>query len=339
MTTTPRTVLVTGGAGYIGSHVVVDLIASGHVPVVIDDFSNSDPSVFDRIRELADADVEWVRGDITDAAALHDVFESHDIDAVLHFAGRKAVGESCEKPELYFDVNVGGTAALLAAMNDHGVREMIFSSSCSVYGEAGGGPLTEESPTGPTNPYAWSKLTCESMLEQVAQRREGFGAVSLRYFNPIGAHPSALLGEDGRENSPNIMPRLLEMASGDRDHLTVLGDDYPTRDGSCIRDYLHVIDVARAHVQALDLVSEPGHRVINLGTGVGTTVFELARAMSEASGNEVATVVGDRRPGDVSELVADPSLARRVLGWSAEYDVADMCADAWRHHLARARRS
>lgn len=333
-----RAVLVTGGAGYIGSHVVADLLADGRTPVVIDDFSNASPEVFDRLRELTGHDVEWMEGDITDAAAVAEAFRRWDIGAVMHFAGRKAVGESCAEPELYLDVNVGGTATLLAAMRDAGVRRFVFSSSCSVYGETGGEPLTEDAPTGPTNPYAWSKLTCEGMLGHVTRHREGFAAVSLRYFNPIGAHPTALLGEDGRADSPNIMPRLLAVAAGNLDHLTVLGDDYPTRDGTCIRDYLHVVDVARAHVLALDLLDEPGHRVLNLGTGVGTTVLELVDAMAAASGNEVPVRIGDRRPGDVTVLVADAREADRLLGWRPEFDVARMCADAWRHHLARAER-
>lgn len=334
----PRAVLVTGGAGYIGSHVVADLLADGRKPVVIDDFSNASPDVFDRLRELTGHDVEWMEGDITDAATVAEAFRRWDIGAVMHFAGRKAVGESCAEPELYLDVNVGGTATLLAAMRDAGVRRFVFSSSCSVYGETGGEPLTEDAPTGPTNPYAWSKLTCEGMLGHVTRHREGFAAVSLRYFNPIGAHPTALLGEDGRADSPNIMPRLLAVAAGDLEHLTVLGDDYPTRDGTCIRDYLHVVDVARAHVLALDLLDEPGHRVLNLGTGVGTTVLELVDAMAAASGNEVQVSIGDRRPGDVTVLVADAREADRLLGWRPEFDVARMCADAWRHHLARAER-
>ncbi|MEJ5919529.1 MULTISPECIES: UDP-glucose 4-epimerase GalE [unclassified Corynebacterium] len=326
------TVFVTGGAGFIGSHVVVSLIEAGHTPVVFDDFTNSNPAVFDKIAELTGTTVEWIEGDITNAEQLTKALSTHEFDAVMHFAGRKAVGESCDEPELYMDVNIGGTATLLAAMRDTNVKKIIFSSSCSVYGIAESEPLTEKSATAPTNPYSWSKLTCEGMLENVANFRDGFAAVSLRYFNPIGAHPSGLIGEDGRADSPNIMPRLLEVATGERDKITVFGKDYDTRDGSCIRDYLHVVDIADAHVQALALLDEPGHDIINLGTGVGTTVFELINELSAASGNDVTYEVGDRRPGDVPALVADARYAEEVLGWVPKYDVSEMCRDAWRFY-------
>lgn len=328
-------VFVTGGAGFIGSHVVVSLLEAGHTPVIFDDFSNSNKSVFDKIEKLTGKSVEWIEGDIRNAEQLKGSLATRDFDSVMHFAGRKAVGESCEEPELYFDVNIGGTATLIAAMHETGVSKIVFSSSCSVYGDTLEVPLTEESATGPTNPYAWSKLTCEGMLQRAADFRDGFAAVSLRYFNPIGAHPSGIIGEDGRADSPNIMPRLLEVAAGQRDKIAVFGDDYETRDGSCIRDYLHVVDVAEAHVSALELLNEPGHQVINLGTGVGTTVFELIEALAEASGKPVPFVVTPRRPGDVPNLVADARLAEKKLGWKAKYTVPDMCRDAWNFYSAR----
>lgn len=328
-------VFVTGGAGFIGSHVVVSLLEAGHTPVIFDDFSNSDKNVFEKIEKLTGKSVEWIEGDIRSAEQLKAALATHDFDSVMHFAGRKAVGESCEEPELYFDVNIGGTATLLAAMHDAGITKIVFSSSCSVYGDTLEVPLTEESPTGPTNPYAWSKLTCEGMLQRNADFREGFAAVSLRYFNPIGAHPSGLIGENGRADSPNIMPRLLEVAAGERDKISVFGDDYETRDGSCIRDYLHVVDVAEAHVSALELLNTPGHQIINLGTGVGTTVFELIEALAKASGKTVPFTVTPRRSGDVPSLVANAELAEKKLGWKAKYTVPDMCRDAWNFYSAR----
>ncbi|MFG2837673.1 UDP-glucose 4-epimerase GalE [Streptomyces zaomyceticus] len=328
----PRTVLVTGGAGFIGSHTCVELLGSGHEVVVLDDHSNSSPEALERVAKVAGRPIAAAHvADVRDRRALDEVFTSHPIDAVIHFAAKKAVGESVRIPLTYHDINVGGTTALVSAMHDHGVHRLVFSSSCSVYGDATTVPLTEESPTAPTNPYATTKWTCEQILADACRHVPELRVLALRYFNPAGAHPTGLLGEDPRGVPNNIMPYLAQIAVGRREELSVFGDDYPTPDGTGIRDYIHVVDVAEGHRTALDHIDdEPGMRIFNLGTGRGASVKELIRAFEEASGRPVPHRVTGRRPGDVAELVAEPSKVAAAWGWTARRDLAAMCRDAWR---------
>ncbi|MFF7449771.1 MULTISPECIES: UDP-glucose 4-epimerase GalE [unclassified Streptomyces] len=328
----PRTVLVTGGAGFIGSHTCVELLRSGHEVVVLDDHSNSSPEALERVAKIAGRPIAAVHtADVRDRRALDAVFASHAIDAVIHFAAKKAVGESVLIPLTYYDINVGGTTALASVMHDHGVHRLVFSSSCSIYGNATVVPLTETSPAAPTNPYATTKWTCEQILADLCRHVPELRVLALRYFNPAGAHPSGLLGEDPRGVPNNIMPFLAQVAVGRRKELSVFGDDYPTPDGTGVRDYIHVMDVAEGHVAALDhLDDEPGLQVFNLGTGHGSSVLELVRAFEEACGLPVPHRVAPRRPGDVAELVADPAKVAAAWGWTARRDVAAMCRDAWR---------
>ncbi|MGW4165068.1 UDP-glucose 4-epimerase GalE [Streptomyces sp. NPDC004788] len=328
----PRTVLVTGGAGFIGSHTCVELLGSGHEVVVLDDHSNSSPEALERVAKIAGRPIAAAHvGDVRDRRTLDAVFGRHPIDAVIHFAAKKAVGESAQIPLAYYDINVGGTTALVSAMHDHGVHRLVFSSSCSVYGDTTIVPLAEESPVAPTNPYARTKLTCERILADACRHVPGLRVLALRYFNPAGAHPSGLLGEDPHGVPGNLMPYLAQIAVGRREELSVFGDDYPTPDGTGIRDYIHVVDVAEGHRVALDHIDdEPGMRIFNLGTGRGASVLELVRAFQDASGQPIPYRVTDRRPGDVAELVADPSKVHNAWGWAARHDLAAMCRDAWR---------
>ncbi|MFC8014715.1 UDP-glucose 4-epimerase GalE [Streptomyces cinereoruber] len=326
-----QTVLVTGGAGFIGSHTCVELLRSGHEVVVLDDHSNSSPEALERVAKIAGRPIAAAHvADVRDRRALDAVLGSHPIDAVIHFAAKKAVGESVRIPSTYYDVNVGGTTALVSAMHDHGVHRLVFSSSCSVYGDATTVPLTEEAPVAPTNPYATTKWTCERVLADLCRHVPELRVLALRYFNPAGAHPTGLLGEDPRGVPNNIMPFLTQVAVGRRDELHVFGDDYPTPDGTGVRDYIHVVDVAEGHRTALDhLDDEPGMRVFNLGTGRGASVLDLVRTFEEVSGRPVPYRVTGRRPGDVAELVADPAKAAAAWGWTARRDLAAMCRDAW----------
>ncbi len=323
-------ILVTGGAGFIGSHACVELLDHGHDVVVADDFSNSFPRALDAVRRVTGRAVPAHAVDLRDAHGLDEVLGSHDISAVIHFAARKHVGESMSIPLEYYDVNIGGTISLLRAMAAHQVGRLVFSSSCSVYGDQYRRPITEDDPTAPVNPYARSKLICEQVIES-ACALTGLRALSLRYFNPAGAHPSGLLGESPRGAPSNVVPVLMKVAAGQLGKLTVFGADYDTPDGTAIRDYLHVMDVARAHRLALEhLEDAPGMRVLNLGTGTGLSVLELVRACEEACGADIPYVITDRRPGDVARLVADAGLARRAWGWHASHDVRSILRDAWR---------
>ena len=332
-----RPALVTGGTGYIGSHTVVELLREGEQVVIIDDYSNSSPGVLPAIAGLGGREPAVETGDIRDRAFLDDVLTRHAPRAAIHFAAKKAVGESFEIPATYLDINIGGTATLIAALHDAAVRHVVFSSSCSVHGETDPTPLNEDSPVAPANPYAFTKLTVEKMLERLVDADRSWASVALRYFNPIGAHPSGLLGEAGTGRPRNIMPWLVDVAAGRRPSLEVFGDDWPTADGTCVRDYLHVTDVARVHVLALRHLESGRSRVFNVGTGVGTSVLELIRAMEAASGREIPYQVVGRRDGDVSSLVADARRVRQEWGWSPEFTLADMCADTWRFELSRAR--
>ncbi|GAA4673813.1 UDP-glucose 4-epimerase GalE [Pseudonocardia yuanmonensis] len=327
----PETVLVTGGAGFIGSHTCVELLDHGHEVVVVDDFSNSSPSAVDAVAKLAGRPLTLHEADLRDRAALDAVFAAHDIDAVIHFAAKKAVGESARIPLEYFDINIGGTTALLRAMNDHGVHRLVFSSSCSIYGDTSKVPLDEDDPAGPTNPYARTKYVCEQLLGDACVRYPEMSVIALRYFNPIGAHPSGMLGEDPTGVPNNVLPYMAQVAVGRLDELPVFGNDYPTPDGTCVRDYIHVVDVADGHRVALDhLDDETGLRVFNLGTGRGASVLELVAEFGRAVGRPIPYRIEGRRTGDVPMLIADPGRVERAWGWRTTRDLTAMCEDAWR---------
>lgn len=325
-------VLVTGGAGYIGSHTVVQLVDAGHEPVIVDSFVNADPAVVGRVRELAGRDVPVHRLDLRDADGLAEVFAASEVDTVIHFAGLKSVGESVRDPLSYYDNNVGSTLGLLAAMQQHGVRSLVFSSSATVYDPTAASPLDEDQPLRATNPYGWSKIMIERMLRGMAEADDRWRIAALRYFNPAGAHPSGLIGEDPSGTPNNLMPVLSQVAVGRLDRVRVYGSDYPTPDGTGIRDYIHVEDLAAGHLAALRRLesTDRGVNTWNLGTGQGTSVLQLLRAFEDATGRTVEHEVVGRRPGDVAESWADASKAEAELGWRATRSVADMCADTWR---------
>jgi UDP-glucose 4-epimerase len=327
-----RTVLVTGGAGYIGSHTAIELLNAGDDVVVIDNFDNSSPKAIDVVRELTGRDLTLVEGDLADRALTESVFASHSIDAVIHFAGLKAVGESVEKPLHYYRTNLGSTMTLLEVMDAHDVRNLVFSSSCTVYGDPDEVPIAESTPLQEAaSPYGRTKLFIEDMLRDVCASNDTWRFSLLRYFNPVGAHESGRIGEDPSGIPNNLMPFVMQVAVGKRDKLTVFGNDYETRDGTNIRDYIHVVDLAQGHLAALnELESGPGCRAFNLGTGTGSTVLEVIAAAEAAVGRPIAHEIGDRRPGDVVAVWADPSKATEVLGWTAKLTLDDMCRDHWR---------
>lgn len=326
-----QTILVTGGAGFIGSHTCVELLEHGYDVIVLDDHSNSSPRALDRVAKIAGRDLtaSYV-GDIRDASVLATIFESHQVDAVIHFAAKKAVAESVHIPLEYFDINVSGTIQLLLAMRKANVTQMVFSSSCSLYGAAERVPITESDPFAPTNPYARSKLMCEQILTDACARDPELRVIALRYFNPVGAHESALLGEDPTGVPNNVMPYMAQVAVGRRPRLTVFGDDYATVDGTGVRDYIHVMDVAGGHRVAVEhLPDEKGMTAFNLGTGVGTSVLELAKVFGRACGRDIPITMAKRRPGDVDTLVADSSKVAAAWGWRTVRDLTSMCRDSW----------
>lgn len=325
-------ILVTGGAGFIGSHTVVELVLEGHEPVVFDSFVNSKPSVLDRLEAITGYPVPLVRGDVRDGDALDGVFSGGDFDAVIHFAGLKAVGESVTRPLDYFETNVAGSVTLLEAMDRHGVDTFVFSSSATVYGDPAVLPTPEDAALRPpTNPYGRSKLMVEEILRDVAAAAPAMRIGVLRYFNPVGAHESGLIGEDPADVPNNLMPYIAQVATERLPRLYVFGGDYDTPDGSGVRDYIHVVDLARGHVAAVrHLADHTGLHIWNLGTGRGTSVLELVDAFERASGVAIPHEVVARRPGDVAATYADPSRARRELGWEAEFGIDRMCEDAWR---------
>lgn len=329
-------ILITGGAGFIGSHTIIELQQAGHEAIAYDNLYNASPVVFDRIKAITGKDVTFIEGDIRDSEKMHRVFTEHRIDCVIHFAGLKAVGESVEKPIEYYDNNVGGTVKLLEAMRDAGCKNIIFSSSATVYGTPSRLPLTEDMPKGEvTNPYGRTKTIIEDILTDVQFAYSGMNVVLLRYFNPIGAHPSGTMGEDPAGTPNNLMPYLTQVAVGKLKELGVFGDDYDTKDGTGVRDYIHVMDLASGHVAALKaLKPEGGLCIYNLGTGQGTSVLELVHAFQEATGIVVPYAIKPRRAGDVAACYADCSKAARELGWKARYSIADMCADSWRWQLS-----
>jgi UDP-glucose 4-epimerase len=324
------TILVTGGAGYIGSHTLVQLLEAGHEAVVVDNFCNSHAVSLSRVQEIAGRPLSLVRGDIRDKDLLREVFASHAVDAVIHFAGLKAVGESQENPALYYDNNVVGSLSLVQVMAEAGVKSMVFSSSATVYGDQKGqGQYSEEALLAPTNVYGRTKRMVEDLLRDVAASDPAWRVVLLRYFNPVGAHPSGLIGEDPNGIPNNLMPFVAQVAVGKRDRLRVFGDDYPTPDGTGLRDYIHVEDLARGHLAALNAFSA-GVMAVNLGTGRPYSVLEMMSAFERASGQPVPYEVVQRRSGDAAVCFADAQKARRILGWQADLGIDRMCEDAWR---------
>ena len=328
-------VLVTGGAGFIGSHTVVELLTGGYQVVVVDDLSNASPKVFDRIKtivgENAAANLTFYEANVNDRAALTKIFDAHHVDRVIHFAGFKAVGESVSKPIEYYSNNIGNTLTLVDVMREHDCKSIIFSSSATVYGDPDSLPLTEESPKKPaTNPYGWTKWMIEQILTDLHTADPTWNVVLLRYFNPIGAHPSGLMGEDPKGIPNNLVPYVAQTAIGKRDAVHVFGNDYDTPDGTGVRDYIHVCDLASGHAAALAWMNgRTGVEIFNLGTGKGTSVLEIIHAFSAACGHEIPYVVDPRRPGDVTANYADCSKARELMGWEAKFNIDDMCRDSW----------
>lgn len=325
-------VLITGGAGYIGSHTCVEMLNAGKEIVVIDNFSNSSPVSAERVRRITGKDFPLIECDIRDKEGLQRIFDAYDIDAVIHFAGLKAVGESCVKPLEYYDNNISGTVTLLEVMRDHGVKRMVFSSSATVYGEKNKVPFNEEMEAGgTTNPYGTTKLFIEHILTDLCKADAGWSVSLLRYFNPIGAHESGLIGEAPNGIPNNLMPYIAQVAVGKREKLSVFGNDYETPDGTGVRDYIHVVDLAKGHVAALDrAMNVTGCEIFNLGTGNGVSVLELVSAFEKATGVKIPYVIAPRRPGDIAYSYADASKARDILGWKAEKNAEDACRDTWR---------
>ena len=326
-----QTLLVTGGAGYIGSHTVVELMAAGHQVFILDNLCNSKASVLERIERIAGRRPGFAQVDIRERVALRRLFADHRFDAVIHCAGLKAVGESVAKPFLYYDNNVSGSVALFETMAEAGLKTLVFSSSATVYGDPQTVPIREDCPLSATNPYGRSKLMIEEILRDAARADPAWRIALLRYFNPVGAHASGLIGEDPNGIPNNLMPYVAQVAAGRLAELSVFGADYPTPDGTGVRDYIHVVDLAVGHLAALRaLAARPGVLTVNLGTGRGYSVLEMVRAFTVASGRTVPYRVVERRPGDVAQCYADPSLAREVLGWQATRGIDEMCADTWR---------
>lgn len=323
-------ILVTGGTGFIGSHTCVELIEAGYEPVIVDNLSNSQRSVVGRIKEITGRDVIFYHEDISDFAAMTRIFSEHEINAVIHSAGLKAVGESVEMPLEYYSNNISGTITLLKVMRSFGCRRMVFSSSATVYGLNNPSPCTEDMPLSATNPYGWTKVMIEQILMDTCKSDENFSITALRYFNPVGAHPSGLIGENPNGIPNNLVPYIALVASGKLEKLSIFGDDYATHDGTGIRDYIHVCDLARGHISALEYVnSHTGFEAINLGTGSGSSVFEMIHAYEKASGTEIPYIVTERRQGDIAVSYADVSKAERMLGWRAMSGIDEMCRDSW----------
>ncbi len=326
------TILVTGGAGYIGSHTCVELLNAGHSVVVLDNLANSSEKSLERVRQITGKELAFYKADLLNKAAVDAVFEAHSVDAVIHFAGLKAVAESVEKPLEYYHNNLTGTLNLCAAMREHGVKNLIFSSSATVYGESETVPVTERcEKKRPTNPYGMTKWMLEEILIDLHTGDPEWNVILLRYFNPIGAHESGLIGEDPNGIPNNLMPYIAQVAIGKRPQLNVFGNDYDTPDGTCIRDYIHVADLASGHVKALAKLRENcGVKIYNLGTGKGYSVLEVLHAFEEACGKKLPYVFAARRAGDLAVSFSDPALAKEELGWEAKRDISAMCRDSWR---------
>jgi UDP-glucose 4-epimerase len=324
-------ILVTGGAGYIGSHTCVELLNAGHEIIVVDNFSNSKPESLNRVKEITGKDFTFYQVDLLDKIALEKVFADNEIEAVIHFAGLKAVGESVAIPLRYYQNNITGTLYLCEVMEKFGVHKMVFSSSATVYGMTEQVPLTEDLPVGAINPYGRTKQMIEEILRDLYVSNDNWSIALLRYFNPIGAHKSGKIGEDPSGIPNNLMPFITQVAVGKREILSVFGDDYPTPDGTCIRDYIHVTDLALGHLKAVEkIMSTTGVDAYNLGTGNGYSVFDMIKAVGKAAGKEVPYKVVERRPGDAAESFADPTKAKELLGWVAERGIDEMCEDSWR---------
>jgi len=324
-------ILITGGAGYIGSHTCVELLAAGHEVVVVDNLSNSRTEALQRVEKISGKPVPLVVADVNDRDALREIFRNYPIDAVIHFAGLKAVGESVAKPLLYYHNNVSGSIALFETMAEFGVKRLVFSSSATVYGDPHTVPIREDFPLSATNPYGRSKLMVEDMLRDLKLSDSSWRIALLRYFNPVGAHESGLIGEDPNGIPNNLMPFVSQVAVGLRKELAVFGNDYPTHDGTGVRDYIHVVDLAAGHLAALHALDRHGTTLtVNLGTGQGYSVLDMVRAFEKASDRPVPYRIAARRPGDIASCYADPALAHELLGWNAERDLDTMCRDAWR---------
>lgn len=326
------TVLVSGGAGYIGSHTCIELIEAGYDVLIVDNFYNSSPEAIRRASKIVGQDLPFVEADLTDLDACETIFREHpDIDSVIHFAAYKAVGESVEKPLEYYSNNLISTLNLLQTMKAHDVKTFAFSSSATVYGDPETVPIKEDFPRSATNPYGYTKLMIEQILMDLVKAEPEWKVALLRYFNPIGAHPSGLIGENPQGIPNNLVPYITQVAVGKLDELQIFGDDYDTPDGTGVRDYIHVVDLARGHVSALDYMKDhDGLLVVNLGTGQGYSVLEMVHAFEEVVGKPIPYRIGPRRPGDIAECYADPSKAEKLLGWHAQYDLHDMCEDSWR---------
>ena len=325
-------ILVTGGAGYIGSHTIIQLIENGYTPIVFDNFSNSSKKSISRLEKIIGQRVDVIEGDIRDYDKLNYAFSLFDFKAVIHFAGLKAVGESVENPILYYENNVLGSLQLFKAMSKNNVRSIVFSSSATVYGNPVALPLNENMPTGrPTNPYGMSKLMIENMLNDLYVSDNSWNVINLRYFNPVGAHKSGLIGEDPSGTPNNLMPYISQTAIGKRDKLSVFGGDYDTHDGTGVRDYIHVVDLANGHIKALrKLEKNNGFWTINLGTGIGYSVLDMIKEFEKNSLRNIPYEIVERRNGDVAECYADPTYALEILGWKAKFGLSDMCEDTWR---------
>ncbi|MBE6894784.1 MAG: UDP-glucose 4-epimerase GalE [Ruminococcaceae bacterium] len=325
-------ILVTGGAGYIGSHTVVELLNIGKDVVVVDNLSNSSEKSLDRVKEITGKDIKFYKADILDKTALEEIFEKEDIESCIHFAGLKAVGESVAKPWEYYNNNITGTLVLLDVMKKYGCKNIIFSSSATIYGDPAFVPITEECPKGVcTNPYGWTKSMLEQILTDVQKADNEWNVVILRYFNPIGAHISGRIGENPNGIPNNLMPYITQVAVGKLEQLGVFGDDYDTHDGTGVRDYIHVVDLAKGHVKALAKLSKgSGLNIYNLGTGTGYSVLDMVKSFEKANGVPVPYVIKARRPGDIATCYADAKKAKDELGWEAENGIEEMCRDAWR---------
>ena len=323
-------VLLTGGAGYIGTHTCIELINAGHTVVVADNFSNSSPKAIERVEEITGKIIPLYNIDVCDVEALDKLFAENKIDAVIHFAGLKAVGESCEIPVAYYRNNLDSTLALLEVMKKYSVANFVFSSSATVYGIPKIVPLVETMPTGCTNPYGWTKLMNEQILTDAAKADSNLSVVLLRYFNPIGAHESGRIGENPNGIPNNLMPYITQVAAGRLKRLGVFGNDYPTHDGTGVRDYIHVVDLAKGHVKAIDYAEQhKGTEIFNLGTGTGYSVLDIVKAFSKVNNIEIPYDIKPRRAGDIAECYADPTKAYEILGWKAEKNLEDMCRDSW----------
>lgn len=324
-------ILVTGGAGYIGSHTIIELVSAGHEVVVIDNLSNSSKESLARVEKIVDKSIEFHEADIRDADALDAIFNTHNIDAVIHFAGLKAVGESVAKALYYYQNNLESTLTLLNRMKRFNVKKLVFSSSATVYGDPESLPIKEDAPRRATNPYGQTKLMIEQILEDISKSNEDWNITSLRYFNPIGAHKSGMIGEDSNGIPNNLLPFVAQVASGKLDKVRVFGSDYDTPDGTGIRDYIHVVDLAKAHLAALNNLDHPNiYKAYNIGTGGADSVLDIIKAFEMASGKNIPYEIVDRRPGDVAAYYADASLAKEELGWKAELAIKESCRDTWK---------